>query len=111
MTKEPTQQPLIGEYAPKRHTFNEVEKDISNLFDAHFKQINSHEKIDAVSTTLLNCIKRADFSSFLLPCITDFIDRVNEQKYLTHYTFSSFELWLNHFSGLSEEENYQIRAP
>ncbi len=110
MTKEPTRQPLIGEYAPKRHTFNQVEKDISNLFDAHFKQINSHEKIDAVSRTLLNSIERADCSNFLLPCIIDFIERVNEKKYLTQYTFSSFELWLNHFSGLSEEENYQIRT-
>ena len=110
MAQEPTQQPVIGEYALKLQIFDDVEKVISDIFDEHFKEINSHEKIDAVSQTLLNCIETSDFSSFLLPCITDFIARVNKKNLLNHYTFSSFELWLNHFSGLSEEENYQIRT-
>lgn len=110
MAEEPTKNSLIGEHALKLQTFDNVEKAISQFFDEPFEEVNSHEKVNAVNQALLKLIKSANISSFLLPCIIDFIARVNKKNILTHYTFSSFELWLNHFSELSEEENYQIRA-
>src|SRR5690606_7545796 len=42
--------------------------------------------------------------------VVDFMTRLQQEEVLEHYTFSSFELWLNQFSRLSEKENYKVRG-
>ncbi len=74
-----------------------------------FKKLDDMEKMEQVSRTLLNLIQKGG-ELFLLPAVVDFIDRVASEKILEHYTFSSFEIWLNQFSGVSAEENYAVRA-
>ena len=47
---------------------------------------------------------------FLCVPVLDFVARIDEEKVLEHYTFNSFELWLNQFSTLSFEANYHVRS-
>lgn len=58
----------------------------------------------------LELIQKESEPCFLLPAVLEFFERAGEAKILEHYVFNSFELWLNHRSGLVLEENYRIRA-
>ena len=49
--------------------------------------------------------------AFLLRAVLDFLTRINREKVLQDpLDFATFEFWMNHFSDLSDEENYQTRA-
>ena len=64
-----------------------------------------------VNETLCDLIRKAAPEAFLFGAILDFFARVNRENILhTTLDFSSFEFWLNHFSGLSESDNYELRA-
>ncbi|MDE3047756.1 MAG: hypothetical protein KGI83_05330, partial [Verrucomicrobiota bacterium] len=63
-----------------------------------------------VNQTLLELIQKEKEPCFLLAAVLDFVQRVDAAKILQHYTFTSFEIWLNQCSGLSFEENLAIRA-
>ena len=69
---------------------------------------NDKEKIDAIASSLYQCILNTD-SSFLLCAIIRFIDQVRQVIY-PEFIFADFELWLNQFSLVSPEENYRIRG-
>lgn len=68
-----------------------------------------HKGMDP-NRTLLQLIQNEAEPCFLLPAALEFVRRVDEAQILDHYTFTSFELWLNQFSGLTFEENYRVRA-
>ncbi len=74
-----------------------------------FKKLDQKERMKQVSFSLLHLIQKGK-EKFLLPAVIDFIDRIHKEKILEHYTFSTFEIWLNQFSGVSSEENYAVRA-
>jgi hypothetical protein len=84
--------------------------------DAILKKLkSSKEKIerrksDLVNRTLLELIQEEKGPCFLLAAVLDYIRRIDEAKILPHYTFTSFEIWLNQYSRLSFEENYEIRG-
>src|SRR3989338_4888651 len=44
------------------------------------------------------------------PLSIDLFYKIDREGVLTHYTLTSFELWLNQMSGLSFSENFHIRA-
>lgn len=69
---------------------------------------NEKEKIDAIATSLYQCIVNSK-SSFLLCAVIGFIDNVRQTIY-PDFIFADFELWLNQFSTISLEENYHIRS-
>lgn len=69
---------------------------------------NDKEKIDAIASSLYQCILHTD-PSFLLCAVIRFIDQVRQTIY-PEFIFADFELWLNQFSVLSSEENYRIRG-
>ena len=75
-----------------------------------FERLNEKQKGEKINRTLVDLIRRMPRPSFLLSAVIDYIDRVQKEKLLDHYSFSIFELWLNQFSELSAEENYTIRA-
>ncbi len=82
-----------------------------NVVLKEFQRVkNERKRSEKVNQTLLKWIQRAKEPCFLLPEILDFVEQVDLKKILHHYSFSSFELWLNQFSGLSFEENYQVRS-
>lgn len=69
---------------------------------------NDKEKIDAIASSLYQCILNTDVS-FLLCAVIRFIDQVRQTIY-SEFIFADFELWLNQFSAVSPEENYRIRG-
>jgi len=77
---------------------------------AEFTQLIDRRRSEWINRTLLNLIQNEPEPCFLLPDILDYVKKVEEEGLLQHYTFTSFELWLNQFSNLDFEENYRIRA-
>lgn len=74
------------------------------------KHLADRKKSEKVNQILLSLIQREPEPCFLLSAVLQFIERIDREQILHHYTFTSFELWLNQFSGLSFEENYRVRA-
>lgn len=88
--------------------FDDLEKVIKTL--KGLKNLADRQRSERVNAALLELIKKERSPCFLLPAVLEFIKRVDEDNILHHYTFNSFELWLNQYSGLSFEENSHIRA-
>lgn len=91
-------------------SFKNLSQVISSLKKPAFKKAPESECSSKISAVLLEQIQKCKTPCFLLPAVIDFIDQVNVQLRPLEYTFSHFEFWLNQFSGLSEEENYLVRA-
>jgi hypothetical protein len=75
-----------------------------------FHRFNDKQKSERVNHFLYELIEGTQVPCFLLPAVVDYIERVNTLKVLESYAFVHFELWLNQFSHLSEEKNYEVRA-
>lgn len=100
----------LGEYQIRCHRFEDLAHDFQQFSSASFQQQSDWQKLELVSRLLLAKIQSEPEPAFLLPAVLEFIDRVNREQIVSQYTFHSFELWLNHFSSLSFEENYCVRA-
>ena len=75
-----------------------------------FRNLSARKKFAKVNQTLLECIQNSAEPCFLLPSVIDFISKVQKQELLQEpYRMLNFEFWLNHFSGLTDEENRRIR--
>jgi hypothetical protein len=98
----------LGDYVVSREPFPGVEKIIKEIQSK--KNLSGQKKSEALSAALLKFITAAPTGEFLLIPILDFIDKVSQGKVVDHYTFSTFELWLNQFSSLSFEENFRVRG-
>lgn len=100
----------LGDYPISRYKFEQLDVLFKEFKTEEFKNLTEMQKSERVGRLLLKKIQSAPVPSFLLGAVSDYIDRINEEKILDAYSFSSFELWLNQFSGLSDEENYKVRA-
>lgn len=92
-------------------TFNEQDfpQDVYKEIDCSaFKKLSVFDKHQKVNQVLFDLLESADINSFLLPHVVTFISRVRES--LSTYNLGSFEFWLNHFSGVSDEHQLIIRA-
>jgi len=93
-----------------------LQKKIFHGLDALFAQLKGLGLVrnrvlsEKVNRALLERIQKEPEPCFLLSAVLDFIERVGKEALLEHYTFASFELWLNQLSGLDAEENLRIRA-
>ncbi len=65
---------------------------------------------DEVGRILLDLIQKEPEPCFLLAAVLDFVERIDREQIVPHYTFASFELWLNQSSGLGFEENLRVRG-
>ena len=83
---------------------------LPSLFAGISSTSSDRQKQNQINQILCDLIKKEAAPTFLMPAVIDFIDQVNVHKILDSYSFFNFELWLNQFSHLSVEENYQIRA-
>lgn len=101
---------LLGDFEFQSKTFPDLEQVINGFHEKSFLELNIHEKSDAISRTLYNLIQKEEGPTFLLGAVVDYISRIKREAVIESYSFSSFELWLNQFSGLTKEENYRIRA-
>lgn len=99
---------LLGDVAFQRKTFEKGDSVIQSLKSG--PSLPDRKKSEQVNFALLKLIQEAKAPCFLLSSVLDFIEKVDREKILAHYTFTSFELWLNQKSGLSFTENLEIRA-
>jgi hypothetical protein len=100
----------LGDFVLVSEKFETLDAACAQFQTQEFKKLNDKQKNDLINRILLELIKKTDSPSFLLSAVIEYIDRVNREKLVDHYTFSSFELWLNQFSELNTEENYWVRG-
>lgn len=100
----------LGDYVLSKESFPKLDTVWKELKKSFFQALPEQEKFGRVCRLLLQLIKEAPDSYFLLSSVLDFIERVHQDKILQHFHFNNFELWLNQFSGLSTEENLHIRG-
>ena len=100
-------QQLLSDFIFAKTTFVGIENVFSQF---HAKKMNACQKNDFLGKALLSLIEKEKEPCFLLPAVLDFIYQVNDKKLLEHYSFHSFELWLNQFSGLDFNQNLRVRG-
>ena len=96
----------LGEISFQKKKFSDVKETLQDLKKTGLSI--EKERSDAVSAALCSLIQKEPEPCFLLSAVLDFIEQTGE--IVPNYTFQSFELWLNQFSGLSMEENLRIRG-
>lgn len=106
-----TQAPLLGEFRfPKESSlvFGEVWQMVQQ---PHFQELSAWAQWEKFHETLFQTIQKVQTPAFLLPELLDLYYRI-QQKRCFHRApaFVHFEFWLNHFSGLSWEEERQLRG-
>lgn len=100
----------MGEYPFETENFEGVDAHFKGFQTPEFQEKNERDKADQVSLCLAELILKAPEPSFLLGAVVEFMNRIEEEKILNSYPFSSFELWLNQFSSYTPEENLRIRG-
>lgn len=100
----------LGDVVVSKKIFSSQNSSFQEFQSKEFRALNEQERSECVSAILLEHLLGDNAPPFALPAVLDYIDRVNKEKVLEHYTFSHFELWLNQTSGLSKEDNYRVRA-
>lgn len=102
---------LLGEYSIPRVSFPSLDKALKEFDGKEFKKKSARKRFHQVNQCLLQLVLDAPHQSFLLPAVVEFIAHINQKNILReHYHIALFEFWLNHFSELSEEENYTVRG-
>lgn len=99
---------LLGEHRITVQLFDGLDQIIKKLKNS--KEKIDRKKSELVNQTLLDLIQKEKEPCFLLAAVLDFVKRVDEAKILHSYNFSSFEVWLNQYSGLNFEENLAVRS-
>ncbi len=101
---------LLGDVNFSKKTFQGIEDAFHEFNKKEFLELIDRKRSEKVNQALLSMIQKEPEPCFLLSAAIDFVARVNREEILPHYTFTSFELWLNLDSGLSFEDNYRVRA-
>jgi hypothetical protein len=100
----------LGDFAIVPQKFEDLSRFFKEFQSKEFHRLNDKQKGERINHVLYELIEKTRAPCFLLPAVIDFIEQVNTLKILESYAFFHFELWLNQFSFLSEEENYDVRA-
>lgn len=101
---------LLGDVALKPFFFSDLDAVFREFKTKDFQELIDRRRSEWVNRVLLDLIQQEEPPCFLLPAVLKFIERVESEQLLNHYTFSSFELWLNQYSHLSPDENLEVRA-
>lgn len=99
---------LLGDHLITVQLFDDLDRVVKKLKGS--KEKIDRKKSDLVNRALLDLIQQEKEPCFLLAAVLQFVKKIDEQEILQHYTFTSFEIWLNQYSGLSFEENLAVRA-
>ncbi|MDE3056137.1 MAG: hypothetical protein KGI80_05570 [Verrucomicrobiota bacterium] len=101
---------FLGDYAIPNLVSSKVDELFAQVERENLRSLPEHERRDRLNRLLCDWIEKEKTPCFLLPTVLAFIERAEKEASLLRYTFSSFELWLNQYSGLSAEKNYEIRG-
>ncbi len=100
----------LGDFEISFFKFEDLPSALKRFGSAEFLELNDKLKSERVNHLLYELISSVETPCFLLPAVLDYIQQINAAQVLDSYAFFHFELWLNQFSHLSDEENYLIRA-
>lgn len=102
---------LLGHYHLELDRFPNLDEVFTPFRTEDFAKQTARRRFRYVNKALLKLIHDAPKESFLLGAVIEYIERVNVEEILGEpYHFSNFEFWLNHFSHLTEDENYKVRT-
>ena len=83
----------------------------SEFSNPEFADLSERKKFHQINLALLNLILNSPKESFLLSPIIDYIEQIKHKGLLKqNYNLSYFEFWLNNYSELSSDKNYEVRA-
>lgn len=101
---------MLADYSVQYTTFKDLDALFHTFSKENFQNLPARKKFTTINKSLLDLIQKELEPCFLLPHVIDFISRVQDAALLHEpYQMVNFEFWLNHFSGLSYEENMHIR--
>lgn len=101
---------LLGDVAIEKKYFLDIDYIFERFYHEEFKKLPDRYRSELVNQGLLELIQKENVPCFLLSSVLDYIERIDKERILYHYTFTSFELWLNQFSNLNFDENMYIRG-
>ena len=102
---------LLSDYLLHPSVFPNVEEIITSFQKQEFLNLSLRKRFRQINQTLYQLILDAPSPAFLLSAVLDFLNRINGEKILQEpLDFLTFEFWLNNFSNLTEQENYETRA-
>lgn len=107
--KKPASAPL-GDHPISKKTFADLDLLLKEFQTDSFRTLSEKQRREKISQVLLERIQKEKEPCFLLAAVLEFIEKVDQAQVVSRYTFGIFESWLNHFSSLSFEENYRVRA-
>lgn len=73
-----------------------------------FKNLETFYKYEKIDQVLFEEIEKQKGEVFLFPHLLSYITKV--RSFLPSYHLGSFEFWLNHYSGVSEEKKLEVRG-
>lgn len=96
---------------PLYDSFPTIDTVIASFHSPAFLTLSVRKRFRTVNRALYDLIQAAPPKSFLLGAVLAFMDRINREKILNEpLNMASFEFWLNNFSDLSDQDNYETRA-
>lgn len=101
---------LLGDYPLRKSLFANLDPLFLEFRKKEFATMPDRKRSERVNRALLELIQKEPEPCFLLAAVLAFVERIEREKILDHYTLNSFELWLNQFSGLGFEENGRVRG-
>ncbi|MCH9614238.1 MAG: hypothetical protein SP1CHLAM54_18060 [Chlamydiia bacterium] len=99
----------LGDIKLDLYTFEDLNEELTKLDKPEFKALNEQEQYNRVNRLLLELIRKSP-NTFLLRAVVEFITTVRQSRILDDFTLTAFEIWLNQFSGLSEDEEALVRG-
>lgn len=99
----------LGDFILSAYRFENLDEVFKQFKTPEFFRLNHKQKSDLVNRALLDLILSAP-DTFLLIAVVEYIDKVNRENVLINYVLMSFELWLNQFSDIPNNENYRVRG-
>lgn len=100
----------LGEHHFQKKVFSDLDAVFASFSEKEFLQLGDRKRSEKVNRALLELIRKEAEPAFLLSAVLNFVEEIDRKNILHHYTFTSFELWLNQYSDLTDEENLRIRA-
>ena len=102
---------LLGDCLPVSASFPEMDAVLKRLQTAAFLELSYFEQFQHIQEILCQLIREFPEPAFLLGQVIDFLNQINRHKvWKEPLNLAHFEMWLNQFSGLSEEGNRRIRG-
>jgi len=102
---------LIGNRTFGKANFAEIDNVIAEFSTVEFQSKSCIERNKIVNRKLLEILSSAPRNSYLLREFINFMELISTHKILDgNYNQTAFERWINQHSGLSYEENREIRG-